>query len=1093
MSKRQPRALPDGPEGLLAASLTERAIAAGDSGLILIARSETRAARLHRAAAALVPGLPVLLLPAWDCLPYDRASPGRDIMGRRMATLHALSKGQATPCLVVAGIEAALQRLPPPASLWFLHLQAGGPIDPAGLEEQLLRLGYLRDERVDAPGEVALRGAVLDVFPPTDRLACRVRHEGGLIVELHRFDPVSQRSLDEITTLTLGPASELVLPETATAQHAPGLEHALPDFFPDLTTLFALLPRAGLVLDAEVPELAVERRAEIADAFKARLALYGAGAGGTTGEAGRQPPEPVRLYLDEAGWTAALAGRERVLLEPSPESPEGALPRFDTASDPEHAFVAFLLDQREAGRRVALAGTGRQARDLARRVARQLDVEAPAVADWPALRRLPAGSFAIMEAALDGGFIGPDATIVTAAEIRSTRARSASTRPSLPIGETGLRPGDAVIHLDRGLAALRGIEPIELGDARADCLRLEYHGQTRLLVPLDEIDRLWRYGAQAETVSLDRLDGEAWQNRREAVKKELAGTAQALLALARKREASAAPVLRPPRHAYERFANRFPHAPTQDQAAAIEAVLEDLAAGRPMDRLVCGDVGFGKTEVALRAAAVAAFAGKQVAVLAPTTVLVRQHLGTFRRRFAGTGLRIEGLSRLSTPAEARATRAGLADGSVRIAIGTHALAAKSVRFKDLALVVIDEEQRFGTRQKTQLRRLGAGVHVLTLTATPIPRTLQTALVGMQALSVIATPPARRQPIRTLQAPFDEALVQQALRREARRGGQSFVVCPRIEDIGALHDSLRRLVPELSLIEAHGAMPAERVDEAMVRFADGGADVLLSTDIVETGLDVPRANTMLVCNADRFGLAQLHQLRGRVGRGRARGSVYLLTDPARPPTPAASKRLDTLEALDRVGAGFAISARDMDLRGAGDLLGETQAGHVKLIGIALYQHLLEQALCIARGETPDEEWTPALSIAVPAYVPPDYVPDEALRIELFLRLGEVLRQDGAGALGAITEEIEDRFGPMPEPVETLLALVGLRARCRRLGVARLEVGPTAAAATFRGPAPSARAPLQASRERLLLHRQSRTPAQYLDTAERLLGLLARPRS
>jgi transcription-repair coupling factor (superfamily II helicase) len=426
---------------------------------------------------------------------------------------------------------------------------------------------------------------------------------------------------------------------------------------------------------------------------------------------------------------------------------------------------------------------------------------------------------------------------------------------------------------------------------------------------------------------------------------------------------------------------------------------------------------------------------------------------------------------------------------VGIAIGTQALAGKGVRFAKLGLLIIDEEQRFGVRQKATLRQLREGVHVLTLTATPIPRTLQSALAGLQELSVIATPPARRQPVRSFRVPFDPVVVSQALQRERRRGGQSFVVCPRVEDIAPMRARLAQAAPGLELIEAHGGMKPEALDDAMVRFADGEGDVLLATNIVEAGLDVPRANTMLIWRPDRFGLAQLHQLRGRVGRGRARGVVYLLTDPETKLTDTAAKRLDALESQDRLGAGFAISARDLDLRGAGDLLGEDQAGHVKLIGLELYQYLLRRAVGVARGEPPPEDWTPELRLDLPAYLPAEYISDEATRVELHDRLGRALRSGDAGTIGFLEDEIEDRFGPLPDPVRHLIALTHLRAMCRRLGVARLDTGPAGAAATLRQPLRAEPpAPFQCRGERLVLPRESRDAAGKLAAAEALLGLI-----
>ena len=541
------------------------------------------------------------------------------------------------------------------------------------------------------------------------------------------------------------------------------------------------------------------------------------------------------------------------------------------------------------------------------------------------------------------------------------------------------------------------------------------------------------------------------------------------------------------------------YAPTADQTAAIAAVLADLASGHPMDRLLCGDVGFGKTEVALRAATAVALTGGQVAVAGPTTVLVRQHLETFRRRLAPLRIRVAALSRLTPADEARQVRAGLADGGIGVVIGTQMLAGKDVRFAGLGLVVIDEEHRFGLRQKAMLRRLrqgkvgqrkmrqgkaGVGVHALTLTATPIPRTLQGALGGLQDLSVLATPPAQRQPVRTVAMAFDPAVACSALARERRRGGQSFVVCPRIEDIAPVAALLRVLLPGLRIIEAHGGLPPDTLDRALLDFAGGVGEVLLATNIVEAGLDIPRANTMLVWHADRFGLAQLHQLRGRVGRGRVRGLVWLFTDPDRKPTPAAMRRLRTLETLDRPGSGFAIAARDLDLRGAGDLLGEDQAGHLRLIGLELYQRLLSRALRTAEGRPLAGDWTPDIALGIPSHLPPDYVPDEALRIALHMRLARLEEP------GALAEELEDRFGPPPGEVVSLLVLTRLRRACRRLGVARLEGGPAGIAATFRDDPPAAEG-LELQDGRLLLRQASRTAAERLTAAATLLRALRHP--
>jgi transcription-repair coupling factor (superfamily II helicase) len=1061
------------PEALLAARLVEHA-ASESAGLIHIARSETRAARLHRAAIALAPDFHPVLLPAWDCLPYDRISPSREVMGLRMAAVHRLAERARAPVLAIASVDAAMQRLPPPSSWTSITLRAGEKLDVEAVAHELKRLGYALEEDVaDQPGEAAIRGAVLDVFPAASPVPYRVEHAEGRIAEIRAYDPLTQRSRESVAELSLGPASELAPPTDEDSAHAPGSEHRLAAVTPGLVSLFDLLPDALLVLDPEVAALRAQRLDDLREAFDGVMALGGRN--------GRTVSPPAELHLDDAAWQEIERTRGVIRLEPAPDEPAGALPRLSLASLP-----GFLREQIAAGMRVGIAGPSGPRRAVLRAVGRRLGTEPMQVAGWLALRDAPPGTVGLLAGAVDAGFVGEDAVLIAPADVLGSAVQS---RPAQALGAFAatLAPGDAVIHVDHGMGALRGIETIE----QADCLRLAYHGDTTLLVPADEIGRVWRYGAEAGSVSLDRLNSENWAKRRAEIERDIAATAARLVGLVRARELATAPVMRAKRDAYDRFAARFPFTPTLDQEDAIEAVRHDLASGRPMDRLICGDVGYGKTEIALRAAAIAIMAGYQVALAAPTTVLARQHLITFRRRFAALGVRIAGLSRLTSAADARQTRAGLADGSIGLVIGTHALTGKGVRFNKLGLLIVDEEQRFGVRQKRALRRLGEGVHGLTLTATPIPRTLQAALAGLQQLSVLTTPPARRQPVRTIRMEFDPVVVGQALQREARRGGQSFVVCPRIEDIAPMREQLAKLVPQLDIVEVHGGMPAEAMDEAMVRFAEGDGDVLLATNIVEAGLDVPRANTMLIWRPDRFGLAQLHQLRGRVGRSRLRGTVYLLTEPGAALTPTADKRLDALVGHDRLGAGFAISARDLDFRGAGDLLGEDQAGHVKLIGVDLYRHMLRRALAIAAGGAPEQEWTPDITLDLPAFVPTEYVQDAALRVELHARLAGAVRSGDPAALELLEDEIEDRFGPLPAPAEGLLVLGRLSIACRALGVARLDVGPDAAAARLRKPtAGTPPQPLERRGDRLVLARPSREAAERIAVAEDLLDLLDR---
>ena len=655
---------------------------------------------------------------------------------------------------------------------------------------------------------------------------------------------------------------------------------------------------------------------------------------------------------------------------------------------------------------------------------------------------------------------------------------------------TGLELGDIVVHEDHGLARLDGLEPLDAARPGAEAIRLTFARDERLMVPTHDAGRIWRYGSAEAGVALDRLRGTAWPRRRKSTAEALARLADHLVALARARDAATAPRLVPPARDYERFVARFPFQPTPDQAEAVRAVLKDMASGRPMDRLVIGDVGFGKTEIALRAAAAAALAGRQVAVCAPTTVLARQHYETFRRRFAPLGITVGHLSRLVTGKPAAALRAGLADGSVRIAVGTHALLGKGVRFADPGLLIIDEEQRFGAAHKEGLRTLGQGLHVLSMSATPIPRTLRGALLGLGDLSYLNTPPARRRPVRTLIAPDDDAVLRRALLREHRRGGQSFVVVPRIEDIAALAERLGRLLPELRLRVAHGGLSAREIDETMVDFAGGEGDVLLATGIIESGLDVARANTMLILRPALFGLAQLHQLRGRVGRGPVQAYCHLVTPEGEDLSEAAQKRLGTLQAMDRLGAGMAISAADLDQRGAGDLLGDRQAGHVQRVGLGLYQDMLASALRRAKNEA--EAPPPPQVPGEPGHIPADYIPEPETRIDLYHRIARVADLDDAARLA---DEIADRFGAPPEPVETLLRAARMRALAARLGVASLSLGPEGVALDFRDGASlcdyaaqvAGLEGLSCQDRRLTLHHPG--PENRLDVANDLLERLA----
>ncbi|MBQ0823916.1 transcription-repair coupling factor [Microvirga sp. HBU67558] len=1083
--------------GLHAVRLLEQVREAGPAGAIYVAGGERWAELLVQAMRGLAPDLDIDLLPPWDCLPYDRASPSREIMGRRMAVLRRMSGSSTKPRLLVTSAAAALQRVPQRGIVdeAAFGLTAGEELSSDALKDYLHRAGYILDERVDEPGEAAFRGQVIDLFPADRSSPYRIEHDGQSVVAIRSYDPISQLTETEVGHLMIGPASELVLPQTEgsdpSVERFDGIEHLLPEYCPHLETVFDYWPDATVIVDGKAEERRPLVMEQVADAYDNRTSMRG--QGGAKGSA----VSPERLFVQDDEWADLLSRRRVTYIHAASEDDTRrvAVPNFAIASRPSKDLADFMRAQMDAGRKIILAAAARS--DLGRIKRRVQSIgRAEAAESWDdVVDGPPAGWFAL-QVEIRKGFIDErdDIVLITAGDILGSRIssgieRDASTTAS-SLMDNGFQIGDAVIHIDHGMGVLEGMETIPAGDAgMSDAVRLKYAADTTLLMPAKEMDRIWRYGTMADSISLDKLNSDAWSRRRETIEAEIKETAERIMGLVDARKGMKLEPLVPPSRDYERFVARFPFSETADQVRAIEEVLEDLSSGRPMDRLVCGDVGFGKTEVALRAAAAVALAGKQVAVVAPTTVLARQHVRSFQKRFAGLGIEVAHLSRLVAPAEARAVKKGLADGSIRVVIGTHALAAKGVTFKDLGLVIIDEEQRFGAAQKAKLRTLAADGHVLTLTATPIPRTLQSALVGLQELSIIATPPARRQPIRTFLTPFDPASVREALMRERRRRGQSFVVCSRVEDIDPMCERLTKLVPELQIMVAHGQMNPSETDDVMVRFADGEGDVLLATNIIESGLDVPRANTMLVWRADRFGLAQLHQLRGRVGRGRIRGVAYLLTEPGEDLPKATEKRLRTLTALDRLGAGFAISAQDLDQRGAGALLGEEQSGHVKLIGTDLYQHMLKHAL---RGETLNDDWTPELNIGMTGTVPDEYVNDPEMRISLYARLA---RLDSSDTIDEIEAEIEDRFGPIPDPVESLLRLANIRQLCRRMGIARIDAGPQAIALTFR-PGSSQKPSLQRaidesrgtlhwSKERLILSASS----EYTDERhKRILDLL-----
>ena len=1084
--------LPEGADSLV---LAELARTTGGQDILHVARDGQRLERLQDGLRFFAPEREVLVFPAWDCLPYDRLSPHPDIVAERLTTLAKLAaakKPGAPGRVILASVGAALQKVPP-RSLYAdaaVVLRKGQTVDVTWLARFLGENGYGRAETVMEPGEFAIRGGLVDLFPPGITEPLRLDLFGDALEEIRSFDAMSQRSTGTRDEVVLLPVSEVpltpegisrfrsgyrelfgnvggddVLYEAVSAgQRHVGMEHWLPLFHERMETLLDYCPDATVTSDHQIAEAFQARHELIADYYDARRKT--GGKGGMSGAADYKPIAPELLYLGPKDWDHHFDGHT-VASFTSFDAATLAANTIDLHGRRHEGFAQARTGQginlfdkvaehvaaaNRAGRRVVIAGYTEGSASRLQHLLQEHGATTPVpVPDLATVSGLPAGVLGIAVWPLEHGFVLDTLEVIGEEDILGDRlSRPAKKRrPSERfIAEaSALSEGDLVVHREHGVGRYEGLVTLEIQHARHDCLRLTYEGGDKLFLPVENIDVLSRYGASEEGAVLDRLGGVAWQSRKAKLKQRIADMADRLIKIAAERAVRRGETLTPAEGLYEEFCARFPYAETEDQLQAISDVLEDLSSGKPMDRLICGDVGFGKTEVALRAAFVAALSGKQVAVIGPTTLLARQHHRTFVERFQGLPVRIGRLSRLVTAKEAKETKAALKEGTVDIVIGTHALLAKSIDFKDLGLLIVDEEQHFGVGHKERLKELRADVHVLTLTATPIPRTLQLALTGVRDMSLIATPPVDRLAVRTFVTPFDGVAIREALLREQYRGGQSFYVCPRIEDLATVAAELRELVPEMRMAIAHGRLAPTQIENTMQDFVDGKFDVLLSTNIVESGLDIRNANTMIIHRADMFGLAQLYQLRGRIGRGKTRAYAYLTVPPGRALNEAASKRLDVMQTLDTLGAGFQLASYDLDIRGAGNLLGEEQSGHIREVGIELYQQLLDEAVASARGRVEEAEkadWSPQINLGIPVLIPEEYVGELSVRMGLYRRIGALENQ---AEIDSFAAEMVDRFGKMPMEAEFLLNTVGLKIHCRAAGVDRIDAGEKAVVLSF----------------------------------------------
>lgn len=987
---------------------------------------------------------PVLLLPALDALPGIGAGPHPEILEVRASTLSRFVSGQCS--IVVAPIEATLLSFAAPQFYESLSLSLARDVE-ISLQDviaHLLKTGYIRAELVEMEGQFSVRGGILDVFPGEAPKPVRVELLGDMVESLREFDAETQRSTGPVSRVILPPLTEFPLTRTRSDDgnsDFQALQTATLQATDDAQTLFDL--REGTLVISDEPEQIAQKAAKSRD----RLLADSASLAG----------DVVPVVLPEEYWKAALGRRQRFSLEELALQRNGREPRILKVQPTARyhgqiqAFLGEIRGRLGAGDEVLIgaASSGELERlaDLCREyeVPYRLGEFEQSATGARLVEEVTSGSApaaVLLRAPLQEGFVIPEAKLAfygtsdlfeTAPVHERPRARPKTAGFFSDFSE--LKQGDYVVHVDHGIGQFEGLHTIESDGRRGEFMRLQYADDARLYVPLERMDLVQNYRSlEGAKPALDRLGGTAWVARKTKVRKSLTDLADKLLELYAERKTATGYGFAPDVPWQHEFEDAFEFSETPDQATAIVDIKRDMEAATPMDRLLCGDVGYGKTEVAMRAAFKAVANSKQVAVLAPTTVLVFQHYETFRRRMAAFPIRIEMLSRFRSAREQKEALAALEAGKVDILIGTHRLLSRDVVFHDLGLLIVDEEQRFGVTHKERLKEMSRNVDVLTMTATPIPRTLNMSLVGLRDMSVIETPPKDRLAIQTVVAPFSESAMRRAITEELERGGQVFFIHNRVESIYSMANLIQKLVPKAKVVVGHGQMGERDLEKVMLRFIRDEADVLVSTTIVENGLDIPRANTIIVNRADRFGLSELYQLRGRVGRSNQRAYAYLLVPPEASLTPIARRRLAALREFSELGAGFRIAALDLELRGAGNLLGREQHGHIAAIGFDLYTQMLERAVAAKKGEGEQSELRATLNLGMDIRIPPEYLPSESLRLRTYKRIAEIHNENERDAL---RRELEDRFGPTPPAIHNLLDYALLKSLAERLQISSVD--------------------------------------------------------
>lgn len=1030
-------------------SLTLKDMAhAANAPIVYVCNREDEADLLQRQLTSL--GVSAVYFPGWDCLPYDVVSPSPEVRGQRVSVLLTLIESPQKPSVILTTVDAFLQRLPPPDSLRNrqIRIAVGDSLSRENLLLPLIKNGYYRTEIVREQGEFAVRGSLIDLFPLSEAAPIRIDFFGDEVEALRYFDPMTQRGTGACASVSLGPVSELTVvdPLPATLQsftaNRQGIEHWSPLFFEKMSHLSDYLPaETRWVFNRHALGVCADRLAMLTYYYKERTS--------TLSPLGVAFLPPEQLYLTAVEVQTHSERAWHISDHPAPQavsfdfSPTDLMPRFE-------AYRQTL------SQKVIVACLTEGSRDRLCHILQEQGVAVPTIsfsAEDAFSSAAPPYVAAVFPT--EKSFATDEVVVISEQDLLGERISRPSRRGSavetMLLEFSQLTVGDLVVHRDHGIGRYEGLEVVTVDRVTHDCFRLTYHNNDQLLVPVENMDVLTRYGGASDTVSLDRLGAAQWQQRKAAARQKIFDMANHLVTLAAKRALDVGEVITYPTAQLEAFCARFPYPETDDQLRAIEDTLADLESGQPMDRLICGDVGFGKTEVALRAAFAVAASGRQVILVTPTTLLCRQHMETFTKRFEGFPILVAQLSRFISAKEATAVRAGVASGEVGILIATHAAFSDKMSFADLGLVIVDEEQHFGVKQKEKMKELKANVHILTLTATPIPRTLQLALTGVRQMSLIATPPMDRLAVRTVLMPYDRVTIRDAILREYHRGGQVYYVIPRLNELDDVEKELRLLVPEVTIGVAHGQLSAAELDRVTTDFYAGKYHLLLATNIIECGIDVPAANTLIVHRSDLFGLAQLYQLRGRVGRSKTQGYAYFTLDPKKPLTEQSKKRLDIMTTLDKLGAGFTLATHDMDVRGTGNLIGSAQSGHVKEVGVELYQNLLQEAIAELREYKDEaavqvkETWTPQINLGLSVMIPADYVRDLGVRLSLYRRISNLKKAED---VIDFTAELRDRFGVLPPEVNHLMTTVNLKLFCLKYGIEKLDAGERGLIVTFK---------------------------------------------